>query len=239
MAGAHWNGKKLDEMTYAQLPGKDFSCYFPVAPEQIRAGKNTLAIRIYSPASPLAVPGRALWAGPIVLDGKWLAKVERSFPEISPEATSSAPQMTYRLPEMLPGSLYNARIHPLIRYSLAGVLWYQGESNVKRAYEYRLAFPALIKGWREKWKREDLPFYFCQVCNNNPKLSTPAESAWAELRESQSLALALRDTGQAVTIDLGEAGDLHSRDKKTVGHRLFLIAEAKHYGQAVAFSYPV
>ena len=235
----YWNGRKLDEMTYARLPGKDFPCYFAVPPEQIRAGKNTLAIRIYSPASPLVVPAPALWAGPIVLDGKWFAKVERSFPGLSPDAMDSAPRMTYRLPEMLPGSLYNARIHPLVRYSLAGVLWYQGESNVKRAYQYRIALPALIKGWREKWKRDDLPFYFCQVCNNNPKLSAPAESAWAELRESQSLALALPDTGQAITIDLGEAGDLHSRDKKTVGHRLFLIAEAKHYGQPVAFSGPV
>ena len=235
----YWNGKKLTEMTYTQLPGKDFSCYFAVPPEEILTGKNTLAIRIYSPTSPLVVLERALWAGPIVLDGKWLTKVERSFSDISLHAMDSAPKITYKLPEMLPGSLYNARIHPLVRYSIAGVLWYQGESNVSRAYQYRIAFPALIKGWREKWQREHLPFYFCQVCNNNPKLSAPAESAWAELRESQSLALALPETAQAVTIDLGEAGDLHFRDKKTVGHRLFLIAEAKHYGQSISFSGPV
>jgi sialate O-acetylesterase len=235
----YWNGRKLTEMTYAQLPAKDFACYFPVPPEEIRGGKNTLAIRIYSPATPFAVRGGPLWAGPIDLAGKWFAKVERSFPEITSEAMVSAPRMTYKMPDTLPGGLYNAMIHSLISYAIAGVLWYQGESNVPRAYEYRVAFQTLIKGWREKWKRDDLPFYFCQLSNNYAKLAAPGESAWAELREAQAMALALPDTGQAVTIDLGEAGDLHSRDKKTVGHRLFLIAEAKHYGQPVSCSGPV
>ena len=151
----------------------------------------------------------------------------------------SAPQLDYRQPEMLPANLYNAMIHPLVPGAITGVLWYQGESNAKRAFEYRTAFTTLINGWREKFGREDLPFYFCQVCNNFAKLPQPGESAWAELRESQSLALALPHTAQAVTIDLGEAGDLHFRDKKTLGHRLFLIAQSEHYGQRVACSGPV
>ena len=147
--------------------------------------------------------------------------------------------MTFKPQDALPAGLYNAMIHPLVPYSIAGVLWYQGESNVPRAYEYRIAFQTLIKGWREKWKRDDLPFYFCQICNNYAKLPTPGESAWAELRESQSAALALPETGQAITIDQGEAGDLHFRDKKTIGHRLYLIAAAKHYGEPVSCSGPV
>jgi sialate O-acetylesterase len=235
----YWNGAKIDEMTYAKMPGKGFSCYFAVPREQIRTGKNTLAIRIFSPASPLVVAAASLWAGPLDLNGDWLAKVERSFPELSPDEIGSAPRITFSPPEMLPGSLFNAMIHPLIPYSIAGVLWCQGESNSKRACQYRIAFPALIQGWREKWRRDDLPFYFCQVCNNFTKLARPAESAWAELRESQSLALALPGVAQAMTIDLGEAGDLHFRDKKTLGHRLFLIAAAKHYGRPVAYSGPV
>jgi sialate O-acetylesterase len=234
-----WNGRKVDEMPYARMPGKGFGCYFAVPVEHIRSGKNTLAIRIYSPTSPLAVPGGALWAGPIDLGGKWFTKVERSFPELAPEVMQSAPQLDYQPPEMLPANLYNAMIHPLVPYSLAGVLWYQGESNTKRAFEYRTTFTTLINGWREKWARDDLPFYFCQVCNNLAKLPRPGESAWAELRESQSRALALPHTAQAVTIDLGEAGDLHFRNKKTLGHRLFLIAQSEHYGQRVACSGPV
>ena len=109
--------------------------------------------------------------------------------------------MTFKPQDALPAGLYNAMIHPLVPYSIAGVLWYQGESNVPRAYEYRIAFQTLIKGWREKWKRDDLPFYFCQICNNYAKLPAPGESAWAELRESQSAALALPETGQAITIE--------------------------------------
>jgi sialate O-acetylesterase len=235
----YWNGKLVETMTYAQLPGKDFACYFAVPPEKILTGRNTLAIRIYSPSAPLTVRGGSLWAGPVVLDGKWFAKVERTFPDITPAELNTAPQMNYRLPDMVPGSLYNARIHPLARYAIAGVLWYQGESNVGRAWQYRIAFPALIQGWRAAWHRDDLPFYWCQVCSNYARLPAPGESAWAELRESQSAALALPHTGQAVTIDLGEAGDLHFRDKKTVGHRLFLIAQAEHYGEPVACSGPV
>jgi len=235
----YWNGTKIDEMSYARMPGKGFACYFAVPRDRIRAGKNTLAIRIFSPTSPLVVAAASLWAGPLDLNGDWLAKVERSFPELSPAALASAPKIDYSPPEMLPGSLFNAMIHPLVPYSLSGVLWFQGESNTRRAYEYRIALPTLIRGWRDEWQRDDLPFYFCQVCNNFAKSSRPGESTWAELRESQSLALALPETGQAVTIDLGEAGDLHFRDKKTVGHRLFLIAEAQHYGRRVAYSGPV
>jgi sialate O-acetylesterase len=221
------------------MPGKGFGCYFAVPAEHIRAGRNTLAIRIYSPTAPLAIPGGSLWAGPIDLGGKWFAKVERTFPELAPEAMESAPQLDYRLPDMLPANLYNAMISPLTQGAIAGVLWYQGENNAKRAFEYRTAFTTLINGWREKFGRDDLPFYFCQVCNNFAKLPRPGESAWAELRESQSQALALPHTAQAVTIDLGEAGDVHFRDKKTLGHRLFLIAQSDHYGQRVACSGPV
>jgi sialate O-acetylesterase len=235
----YWNGQKVDDMPYSRMPGKGFSCYFAVPLEHIRAGKNTLAIRIFSPTAPLAVPGRSLWAGPIDLGGKWLTKVERAFPELAPEIMQSAPPLDYRQPDMLHASLYNAMIHPLVPSAIAGVLWYQGESNAGRAFEYRTALTTLIQGWREKWRRDDLPFYFCQVCNNFAKVAQPGESAWAELRESQSLALALPHTAQAVTIDLGEAGDLHPRDKKTLGHRLFLIAESEHYGQHVERSGPV
>jgi len=235
----YWNGAKLTEMTYSQLPGKHYTCYFPVPPEQIRPGTNTLAIRIFSPTSPLVVSGNALWAGPIVLDGKWLAKVERAFPALSPDVMNAAPKMTYELPETVPGGLFNAMINPIIPYSIAGVLWYQGENNVARAWQYRIAFPTLIKSWRDKWRNVDLPFYFCQVSNNAAKISQPGESAWAELRDAQSSALALPNTAEAVTIDLGEAGDPHYRDKKTVGDRLFLIAKAKSYGDPVPCFGPV
>jgi sialate O-acetylesterase len=147
---AYWNGRKLTEMTYALMPGKDFACYFAVPQEQIRAGKNTLAIRIYSPAAPLAVRTGALWAGPVDLNGKWFAKVERSFPEIntgSDELRAEDDLQAARDAAWQPLQRHDPSASP---YSIAGVLWYQGESNVKRAYEYRIAFPALIKGWEKR-----------------------------------------------------------------------------------------
>jgi sialate O-acetylesterase len=96
----------------------------------------------------------------------------------------------------------------------------------------------LINDWREKWGRE-LPFYFCQLANMNPKIAVPAESDWAELREAQSMTLSLPKTGQAVLIDLGESEDIHPRDKVDVGDRLARIALAKRYGRQVVFSGPM
>ena len=97
-------------------------------------------------------------------------------------------------------------IHPLETYAIRGFIWYQGESNTERAWQYRLAFPALIQDWRKRWKRGDIPFYFCQVANGGDKTDgPPKENASAELRESQTLALKLPNTGQAILIDVGEA----------------------------------
>lgn len=234
-----WNGHQVDDFPYTRMPGKGFPCYFAVPAEYLRAGRNTLALRIYSPTAPLAVPGASLWAGPIELGGAWLAKVERAFPDLNPEVMRTAPVLDYKQPDMLPAALYNAMIHPLAPFGIAGVLWYQGESNTGRGFEYRTALPALIRGWRGKWQRDDLPFYISQVANSLPKAALPGESTWAELRESQSLALQLPHTALAVNIDLGEAGDLHFRDKKTSAHRLALIALADYYGHSIESSGPV
>ncbi|TSA37416.1 MAG: sialate O-acetylesterase [Verrucomicrobiaceae bacterium] len=138
-----------------------------------------------------------------------------------------------------PSCLFNGMIHPLVSYTINGVIWYQGETNVPRAWQYRSAFPMLIKDWRTQWNQPDLPFYFCQLANFKPKLATPDESADAELRESQSLALNLPNTGQAVLIDIGEAGDIHPKNKKDVGDRLARIALANCHGKKIPFSGPV
>jgi sialate O-acetylesterase len=135
--------------------------------------------------------------------------------------------------------LFNGMVRPIIPYAIQGVIWYQGEENTSRAYQYRTAFPLLISDWRKQWNQGDFQFYFCQLPNHRPKASIPGESGWAELREAQSLALKLPNTGQAVTIDIGESGDIHPRNKKDVGERLALIALAKDYGKAIPFSGPV
>lgn len=129
-----------------------------------------------------------------------------------------------------PTVLYNAMIAPLLPYALAGVIWYQGESNVGRAAQYRTLFPTLIRDWRARFGQPALPFLFVQLANFTKPLQLPAESAWAELREAQAQALALPRTGMAVAIDLGEAADIHPADKQDVGYRLALVARQVAYG---------
>ncbi|MHB9057020.1 MAG: sialate O-acetylesterase [Paludibacteraceae bacterium] len=137
-----------------------------------------------------------------------------------------------------PTSLYNAMIHPLIPYAFRGVIWYQGEANVDRAYQYRELFPLLILGWRKQWNA-DFPFYFVQLANFLPQKAQPESSVWAELREAQANALHLDNTGMAVIIDIGEGGNIHPKNKQEVGRRLALLARNKTYGQNVVSSGPM
>ena len=138
-----------------------------------------------------------------------------------------------------PGGLYNAMIAPLIPYSIKGAIWYQGEANAGRAYQYRKLFGAMIRNWRQDWGQGDFAFLFVQLANYMAVASEPGESAWAELREAQSMTLGLPNTGMAVIIDIGEAGNIHPKNKQDVGRRLALCALAGSYGKNVVYSGPV
>ena len=142
----------------------------------------------------------------------------------------------------VPTLLWNKMIHPLLPFPIKGVIWYQGESNADRmpdAVAYPELFAAMIRSWREEWRQEDLPFLWAQLANFMEVNDDPsAESNWAVLREAQSAALALPHTGQAVLIDIGEADDIHPRNKEDVGRRLALAARKIAYGEDVVFSGP-
>ncbi len=129
-----------------------------------------------------------------------------------------------------PSNLFNAMIYPIIPYAIKGAIWYQGESNVRAdetgAWNYRILFPAMIEDWRERWGIGDFPFGWIQLANFYDVAEQPADSAWAELRESQSATLALPNTGQALAIDSGMADNIHPTDKQTPAHRLALWALA-------------
>lgn len=134
-----------------------------------------------------------------------------------------------------PTSLFNAMVAPLIPYAIKGVVWYQGESNAARAFEYRTIFPNMIQDWRAAWKQGNFPFIFEQLVNFQKPLAQPAESDWAELREAQLMTLSISpNTGMAVGIDLGEAADIHPVRKKEIGYRLSLAALAHAYGERIA-----
>jgi sialate O-acetylesterase len=143
-------------------------------------------------------------------------------------------------PNSYPTLLYNAMVHPLIPYAIKGVIWYQGESNAGRAYQYRKAFPLMITDWRSSWKQGDFPFYFVQLASFNPQGGNVIKgSDWAELREAQQMTLKLPKTGMAVTTDIGESHDIHPRNKQDVGKRLAAIALHEDYNKDIEFSGPV
>lgn len=138
-----------------------------------------------------------------------------------------------------PSTLFNGMINPLIPFAFKGVIWYQGESNTGMAWQYRHLFTNLINDWREKWKEGDFPFYYVQLANYMKYKPYPADDMWAELRESQTLALELPETGMAVSIDIGEAENIHPANKQDVGKRLSLLALNKTYGKDIPSSGPV
>src|SRR6478672_29101 len=130
-----------------------------------------------------------------------------------------------------PGNIYNGVLKPTIGYGIRGVIWYQGESNAGRAYQYRDLFPLMIQSWRDEWQIGDFSFYWVQLADYLAEKSEPGDSSWAELREAQTMTMAkLPKTGEAVIIDLGEARDIHPRNKQDVAKRLARWALARDYG---------
>jgi sialate O-acetylesterase len=139
-----------------------------------------------------------------------------------------------------PSGLYNAMIAPLIPYTIRGAIWYQGESNAGRAYQYRDLFPTMIKSWWNAWGQEEgFPFLFVQLANYMAVKEEPGDSSWAELREAQLMTLELPNTGMAVITDIGDAEDIHPKNKQDVGKRLALWALANTYSKDVVYSGPI
>ena len=143
------------------------------------------------------------------------------------------PQQPTERNQRSPSSLYNAMIAPLIPYSIKGAIWYQGEANAARAYQYRKLFPAMIANWRQDWDRGDFPFYFVQIA--------PFNGQNPEIRESQMLTMkTVKNTGMAVTMDIGNPENIHPANKQDVGKRLSLWALAKNYGKKnLVYSGPI
>jgi len=129
-----------------------------------------------------------------------------------------------------PGNIHAGVLAPSIGYGIKGAIWYQGESNAGRAYQYRELFPFMIQSWRDEWGLGDFPFYWVQLADFKAEKPEPAESDWAELREAQTMTMkALPNTGEAVIIDLGEGKDIHPMNKQGVGKRLARWALAETY----------
>ena len=143
-------------------------------------------------------------------------------------------------PNAYPTLLFNGMINPIIPFSIKGAIWYQGETNAGRAFQYRKAFPLMIQDWRSRFGQGDFPFYFVQLASFNAANGNSAKgSAWAELREAQTATLSLPNTGMAVSMDIGNSKDIHPRNKQDVGARLASIALTNLYDIKAEYSGPV
>ena len=134
-----------------------------------------------------------------------------------------------------PSGLFNGMVMPLTPFTIRGVIWYQGESNSDRPFQYRKLFPAMIGDWRRAWGEGDFPFLYVQLANWGVHT---LKWRWPDLREAQSMALSLPKTGMVVTIDIGDGSNIHPRNKQEVGHRLALAAQGIAYGRDVVYSGP-
>ena len=203
---------------------------YTIAKELLKVGENTIAIKITDTGG-----GGGLWSDAkdvklvtsdktLPLAGKWKFGIEKIFSAINQNE--------------FPSLIYNSMVHPFINTKISGVIWYQGESNVERAAEYAKTFPLLINSWREKFGK-DLPFYFVQLSTFNNDGNSNEGCPWAELREAQTQTLSLKNTGMAVTTDVGNPNDIHPRNKKPVGDRLANLALKNGIYSPVLKSYSI
>lgn len=222
------NGQRVGYTPSRYLPRK-----YIIPASVFHPGENTIVIRIVISSSGSFVEGKPyeLQYGNTVLPltGKWLYRI----------AFTTKP-----LPAMInlgrePTALYNAMIAPIVPYTIKGAIWYQGEANTSEAAAYTPLFQSMITDWRKKWGEGNFPFLLVQLANLGAPPKEPGQSNWAELRESQSKALQLKNTGMAVIHDLGEWNDIHPLNKKDVGYRLALAARSIAYEEkGLVFSGP-
>jgi len=223
------NGKKIGE-GYGNLNWRNYK----VSANILKAKDNVIVVRVFDVGGKGGMYSGAIWGNPVLL-GKWLYK-----PDYKIDAMHfPKPHVVNVSPFSSPSILYNGNIAPITSLSVKGIIWYQGESNAGRAYEYRELFPAMINDWRAKFKQGNIPFLFVQLANYMQEKPLPEESEWAELREAQTLALQLPRTGMAVIIDIGEASDIHPKNKMDVGKRLGVAALKVAYDEETKNTSPL
>lgn len=231
------NGVEVGAMQQYNAPRR-----YTIPASVARAGRNIITIRVLDTGgrggfggepTDLRIEGPA-GSDPVALAGSWRYNASSALSDLPPgRPVAPARQHT-------PTVLYNAMIAPLIPYGIQGAIWYQGESNAGRAYQYRDLFPAMITDWRMQWGQGDFPFLFVQLANfMQPQTDPNEQSAWAELREAQTMTLDVPNTAMATIIDIGEADDIHPRNKQDVGLRLALGALHVAYGQDIVHAGPL
>ena len=216
--------------------GWSVSRVYRVPGHLLKHGQNVIAVRVLDTGGGGGMYGggdamRLLFnasgtTNTISLAGSWQCKQSVSL------KTTGRPPGNFSQDSSAPTVLYNGMIAPLLPYAMRGVIWYQGENNVGRERQYQALFPALIADWRQAWGEGNFPFLFVQIA--------PFRANTPEIREAQLLTLQrTKNTAMAVTIDCGDANDIHPKHKQPVGARLALAARALAYGERIEYSGPV
>ncbi len=215
-----------------------------IRPGLLKAGKNVIAMRtydraggnagIYGDPDKLTLTFDGNEAPTIPLAGEWKYFVGpplASAPPFPPAIVDNS---------QLPSELFNGMINPLTPFAIKGVVWYQGESNAGRAWQYRTLLPTMINDWRSRWQLGNFPFLIVQLANFHERQKNPGDSDWAELREAQWItAKALPNAALVTPIDIGNPDDIHPKNKQEIGRRLALTARALVYGERIEYSGPI
>jgi len=207
---------------------------YTIPKELLKPGKNMIVVRVDDTGGNGGIWGDpkdqflAIGSEKVDISGDWKFKISK--------ATVGAVNIG---PNSYPTLLFNGMINPILPYGIKGAIWYQGESNAGRAKQYQRISPEMITDWRKHWNQGDFPFLFVSLANFTPPAENPGDSDWAELRESQTKTLSLPNTGMALAIDIGEANDIHPKNKQDVGKRLALNALKVAYNKDIVYSGPM
>ncbi len=223
---------------------------YPIPKSLLKKGTNTIAIRVIDTGGPGSISGKfELTNGKetvVSLAGEWDRMVTAEFfkgeiylYDLEKIDLSERPNIVYPSPYATPSVLYNAMINPLIPFNFKGAIWYQGESNVGRAEQYKRLFPAMIEDWRTRWE-SDFPFYFVQIApyEYNKEEDKSLDKS-QKLRDAQRYTLSLSKTGMVVTLDIGNPSNIHPANKQDVGARLAGFALGNDYGKDIVVSGPL
>ncbi|MGA8086780.1 MAG: sialate O-acetylesterase [Terracidiphilus sp.] len=236
MDTAYVNGTEVGGSAWVENPRR-----YIIRDGILKPGRNVIAIRVLKTKPDggfLSKPEDLVLALgdqiSIPLAGQWKAKL--SFDARPPQPLPIA----YENWPVMPTVLYEGMLAPIAPFSLTGVIWYQGEQNSPRGYQYRKILPAMIADWRSLFGQGDFPFYIVSLPAFTKRSPVPADGDdWAETRESQAIAAAaVPNSCLAVTIDTGDPDNIHAKDKRPVGDRLALCALARYYGKNVVYSGP-
>ena len=235
MDTAYLNGRWVGASSWVENPRA-----YRIPPGVLKPGRNLVTIRVFklksktgflSPPDSLKLAFAGSPAFP--LDGEWKGAV-------SVDARPPHPlPLGYENYPIMPSVLFQGMIRPILPLALTGVLWYQGEANASRAHQYRTLLPALVHDWRRAFGQGEIPFYIVSLPAFLPHRDAPGSDDWAELREAQALTAAtVPNCGLAVTIDTGDAANIHPTEKRIVGERLALVALVGHYGKNLPHAGP-